>query len=119
MTTNIPYLYLNVIALSCFSLMFVTFLATKKTKEIWAFLAVLLDCILWSGGSVLMRLQLWPGLNFWYTVSLVALFSMELVFYFFAHAFSHQKGKFLLIVFIIILLMELIVLKILNINIMN
>ena len=99
MTINVPFLYVNIIALSCFSLMFVTFLATKKTKEIWAFLAVLLDCILWSGGSVLMRLQLWPGLNFWYTVSLVALFSMELLFYYFVHMFSHQKGKFLLIVF--------------------
>ena len=99
MIANIPFLYINIIALSCFALMFVTFLATKKTPEIWAFLAVLLDCILWSGGSVLMRLQLWPGLNFWYTVSLVALFSMELFFYYFIHTFSHQKGKFLLIVF--------------------
>ena len=60
MITNIPFLYVNIIALSCFTLMFVTFLATKKTPEIWAFLAVLLDCILWAGGSVLMRLQMWP-----------------------------------------------------------
>ena len=99
MITNVPFLYVNIIALSCFCLMFVTFLATKKTPEIWAFLAVLMDCILWAGGSVLMRLQIWPGLNFWYTVSLVALFSMELLFYYFIHTFSHQKGKFLLIVF--------------------
>ena len=56
MITNIPFLYVNIIALSCFTLMFVTFLATKKTPEIWAFLAVLLDCILWTGGSILMRL---------------------------------------------------------------
>ena len=76
MITNIPFLYVNIIALSCFTLMFVTFLATKKTPEIWAFLAVLLDCILWAGGSILMRLQMWPSLNFWYTISLVALFSV-------------------------------------------
>ena len=60
MITNIPFLYVNIIALSCFTLMFVTFLAAKKSPEIWAFQAVLLDCILWSGGSVLMRLQMWP-----------------------------------------------------------
>ena len=58
--TNIPFLYINVTALCCFSLMFVTFLATKKTPEILAFMAVLLDCILWSGGSSLMRIQMWP-----------------------------------------------------------
>ena len=89
-TSNIPFLFINITVLSCFLLMFVTFLATKKTREIWAFLAVLLDCILWSGGSVLMRLEMWPGLNFWYAVSLVALFSMELLFYTFVHTFSKR-----------------------------
>lgn len=100
-TANIPFLFINITVLCCFLLMFVTFLATKKTREIWAFLAVLLDCILWSGGSVLMRLEMWPGLNFWYAVSLVALFSMELLFYIFVHTFSKRKGKFLLILFAI------------------
>ena len=50
--THIPFLFINVTALSCFVLMFVTFLATKKTAEIWSFLAVLLDAILWVGGSI-------------------------------------------------------------------
>jgi diguanylate cyclase (GGDEF)-like protein/putative nucleotidyltransferase with HDIG domain len=97
--SNIPFLFINVTALSCFALMFVTFLATKKTPEIWAFLAVLLDAILWSGGSILMRMQMWPGLHFWYQVSLVALFSMELLFYIFVYTFARRKGKFLLILF--------------------
>lgn len=99
MISNIPYLFINVTALSCFALMFVTFLATKKTPEIWAFLAVLLDAIFWSGGAILMRMQMWPGLEFWYQVSLVALFSMELLFYIFVHTFARRKGKFLLILF--------------------
>ena len=99
MMSNIPFLFINVTALSCFALMFVTFLATKKTPEIWAFLAVLLDAILWSGGPILMRMQMWPGLHFWYQVSLVALFSMELLFYIFVHTFARRKGKFLLILF--------------------
>ncbi len=99
--SNVPYLYINVAVLSCFTLMFVTVLAVKKTPEIWAFLAVLLDAILWAGGSVLMRLQIWPGLEFWYTVSLVALFIMELLFYVFTHTFAHRKGKLLLGIFIV------------------
>ncbi len=97
--SSIPFLYVNITVLCCFLLMFFTFLATKKTPEIWAFLAVLLDAILWSGGSVLMRLQMWPGLEFWYKVSLVALFSMELFFYYFVHTFARCKGRFLLTVF--------------------
>ena len=55
---DIPFLFINITVFSCFLLMFVTFLATKKTPEIWAFLAVLLDAILWSGGAILMRLQM-------------------------------------------------------------
>ena len=102
--SNIPFLYINVTALCCFALMFVTFLATKKTPEIWAFMAVLLDCILWSGGSILMRLRMWPGLRFWYAVSLVALFSMELLFYLFVHTFARRKGRFLLCVFTLLTL---------------
>lgn len=98
---DIPFLFINITVFSCFLLMFVTFLATKKTPEIRAFLAVLLDAILWSGGAILMRLQMWPGMNFWYKVSLVALFSMELFFYFFVHTFSRRKGRFLLAVFTI------------------
>ena len=97
--STVPFLYINVTALCCFSLMFITFLATKKTPEIRAFLAVLLDCIVWTGASVLMRIQMWPGLRFWYSVSLVSLFSLELFFYFFVHTFAHRKGKFLLMVF--------------------
>ena len=47
------------------------------------------------------------GGNFWYTVSLVALFCMELVFYYFVHTVSHQKGKFLLILFTVWTLLNL------------
>ncbi len=93
---SIDYIAINIIACGCFVLMFVVFLSAKKTSEIWVFLAVLLDCILWSGGSILMRLQMWPGLNFWYNVSLTALFVMELLFYVFVHRFTRRKGWFLL-----------------------
>jgi diguanylate cyclase (GGDEF)-like protein/putative nucleotidyltransferase with HDIG domain len=97
MTTQVPFLYVNFTALCCFALMFIAFIAAKKTSEIRAFMVVLADCILWSGGSVLMRLQMWPGMDFWYDLSLVALFSMELLFYWFVHTFSHQKGRFTLL----------------------
>lgn len=96
---SIPYLYINVIALCCFLLMFVTFFAAQKTPEIKAFMVIMFDGILWSGSSILMRLQIWPGLRFWYAVCLATLFCMELFFFYFVHAFSQRKGKFSLLLF--------------------
>jgi diguanylate cyclase (GGDEF)-like protein/putative nucleotidyltransferase with HDIG domain len=80
--------------------MFAVFLAAKKTPEIRAFLLMMVDCVVWIAGSILMRLQVWPGLNFWYYVSLLAIFSMEFVFYNFLHSFARENGKFMLTVFL-------------------
>lgn len=102
MTHTIPYLTVNMLALSCFALMFATFLAAKKTQEIYAFMAVLAGCILWSGGAILMRLQMWPSMEFWYYVSIVSLFSLEWLFYLFVHNFSHQRGKFTLVLWTVL-----------------
>lgn len=98
MTFQIPFLYVNLLALCAFVLMFFIFLAAKKTPEMQAFLALMFTCVLWTAGSIFMRLQLWPSMHFWYYVSLLAIFSMEAVFYVFLTVFSRQKGKLLAIV---------------------
>lgn len=72
-----------------------TFLAAKKTPEIWAFIVVMFGFILWTGGSILMRLQVFPGVVFWYYVSIMALFSLALLIYFFVCSFARVKGYFL------------------------
>ena len=100
MNYTVPFLYINLVAFCLFVILFVTFLAAKKTPEIRDFLIMMLDCVVWVGGAILMRLQVWPGMNFWYYVSLVAIFSMEFVFYNFLHSFAQEKGKFLLLVFL-------------------
>jgi len=99
MTFQIPFLYVNLLALCAFVLMFFIFLAAKKTPEMQAFLALMFTCVLWTAGSIFMRLQLWPSMHFWYYVSLLAIFSMEAVFYVFLTVFSRQKGKLLALVF--------------------
>ena len=55
--SHIPFLYVNIFALCGFALMFIVFLATKKTSEIRSCLALILDCLVWTAGSILMRLQ--------------------------------------------------------------
>lgn len=93
MLSQIPFIYVNLLALCSFLLMFTAFAASQKTPVIRVFMVVLGDCILWSGSCVLMRLQMWPSMHFWYYVSLVTLFIMELLFYWFVHTFYRQKGK--------------------------
>ncbi|MGM9521887.1 MAG: HD domain-containing phosphohydrolase [Oscillospiraceae bacterium] len=99
--TNVPYLYINLIALMCFTLIFVTFLASKKSPAIWAFIIMMLGFMLWTGGSILMRLQVFPGINFWYYVSILALFSLALLIYNFVCCIAHEKGYFLKLIWMI------------------
>ena len=93
MVMQIPFIAVNVTALCCYIILFIAFAAAKKNAEIRAFMLVLLNCIFWMGGSVLMRLRVWPGLNFWFYVSLTAIFSMELIFYYFVNTISDRKKK--------------------------
>lgn len=98
---SVPFLYVNVLALFGFALMFSVFMAARKTPEIRAFLFLVIDCLAWTGGSILMRLQTWPGVAFWYYVSLLAIFSTEFLFYLFLHSFTRERGNLLLWVFFV------------------
>ena len=85
--SSIPYLDVNLIGLCCFCVMLITFLSAKKTPEIKAFIVVLIAFILWFGGAILMRLQIYPGVSFWYYVSILAMFSIADLLYFFVCTF--------------------------------
>lgn len=96
---GVPYLYVNLIALCCYVFIFVTFLAAaKKTPEIKSFIVVMVGFIFWTGGSILMRLRVFPGLDFWFYVSILSLFALALLIYFFLCSFAHLKGYFLKLV---------------------
>ena len=84
---------MNVIALCCFCLMFVTVSAAKKTAELNAFRLLMLGGILWTGGAVFMRLELFPGPRFWFGLSLVALLSLSALFYLFLHTFTRCSDR--------------------------
>ena len=59
------------------------FLNMPKTKLVNIFQMLLVVCILWIGGAVLMRLQLRPGGDFWFQISLFGLLMLPMVMYFF------------------------------------
>ncbi len=95
MMNSVPFLYINVIAMCCYALMITAFLAAKKNAEIRSFIMVLTGFMLWTGGSILMRLQIYPGVAFWYYVSILALFALPLLLFYFACSFARIRGKFL------------------------
>jgi len=90
--SSIPYLDVNLTGLCCFCVMLITFLSAKKTPEIKAFIVVLIAFILWFGGAILMRLQIYPGVPFWYYVSILAMFSIAALLYFFVCTFLKIKS---------------------------
>lgn len=96
--SQVPYLYINLIALCCYVFILVTFLAARKTPEIRHFIVVMVGFIFWTGGSVLMRLRVFPGIEFWYYVSILSLFVLALLIYFFIASFARLKGYILKVV---------------------
>ena len=67
------YAFISIIALICYLFLFLTFIAAKRTRIINEFMLILITMILWTGGSFLMRAQLFHRVKAWYDVSILGL----------------------------------------------
>ena len=67
------YAFISIIALICYLFLFLTFIAAKRTRIINEFMLILITMILWTGGSFLMRAQLFHSVKVWYDVSILGL----------------------------------------------
>ena len=85
------YRYISIIAVFFYAFMILTFLAAKKNKLVNSFLTVLLSLILWTGGSVFMRMELWPSYTVWYQVSLCGVLLLPYSYNQFVVAFAGKK----------------------------
>ena len=85
------YEYISIIAVFCYVFMLLTFLVAKKDKLVNSFLTVLLSLILWTGGSVFMRMELWPSYRVWYQVSLCGVLLLPYSYNQFVVAFAGKK----------------------------
>lgn len=96
------YGYISIIAMFCYGFMLLTFLAAKKDKLVNSFLIVLVGQMLWTGGSVFMRMRLWPNYVFWFQASLLGILLLPYAYYRFINAFAGISerlfGKIYLIV---------------------
>lgn len=87
--------WISVIALFCYLILFLTFLAARKTKKvIYSFMFLLVIMILWVGGSFAMRSQLWPSTHVWNQVSLAGIFLLPYGYFRFIMDFLEDKKRY-------------------------
>ena len=72
--------------------LFLTLLSARKSKLIYSFMGLLFAFILWTVGSYFMRMELIPGVRFWWDVSIAGIFAVPISFYLFMFYFTNQKG---------------------------
>lgn len=88
------FLYIPLAALLLNAFLFLTCLSAKKNSLINTFLLLLLTFTAWTSGAFFMRLQLWPGVDFWYIVSTTGVFLTPIVYYLLIYHYTGQKGTF-------------------------
>ncbi len=80
------------------------FINAEKNKITNSFLLVLLAMVFWTGGSLMMRLQIWPTYVFWYHMSFGGILLMLFSYHRFIFAFLGQPNKVSSRIFFILLL---------------
>lgn len=81
---RIAYWSASMIALCAYALLMVVFAISKKDRNIKCIMLVLTCMIGWTGSSLLMKLDAFPGFTFWSTVLTTAMILFPPVFYQFA-----------------------------------
>lgn len=92
---QIPFLYVPIAGVCCYTILLLALAAAKKNRLIRSFMNLLGCYLLWTAGSMLMRLQFYPGFELWYEVSILSLFCIPLLLYNFIFNFVDAKGRFL------------------------
>ncbi len=80
-----------IIALFCYLFLLISFAAAKKNQSIWAFMGLLVFMVVWTAGSLFMRLDYWPSTGFWFHVSLSGLMLLPVAFFMFLRAFIGDR----------------------------
>ena len=100
------YIFIPEIACCCYIFLLLAFIAAKKTPAVKAFITALVCCLIWTAGSVLMRSQIEPSINLWFSISILGLFMLAWSLYLFILIFVGKKITIMAkIWFILIILM--------------
>lgn len=85
------YGFIPAIAVLCYVYLTLTFIAAKKNRIINAFIFVLIASIIWTGGAVFMRVELWPSTKVWYDISILGLTLIPFALYIFCCEFVEKQ----------------------------
>ena len=101
------YSWISGISIFCYLFLLVSFLSSKSRKGVMqAFTHLLVIMILWTGGSVGMRIQLWPSVYLWHHVSLLGMMLLSYGYYQFILEFLDQENhglrKAMLVIFLLL-----------------
>ena len=78
------------ITLIGYMFLFLFFLVAKKDKDIRAFIPFLIALMFWTASSLLMKIQFYPGVDFWNKAMIAGMFIAPLLFYYFLSAFTNN-----------------------------
>ena len=92
-STAVPYIWVPILAVFFYSFLLIAFCLAKKSKLIYSFMWYMFVSLLWTGGSMLMRMQFSPGYAFWYQVSIIAVFAIPYAFYNFVYCYLHGNNR--------------------------
>lgn len=83
-----------VVALLCYIFLFISFLMSKKNPVIHSFMSLLLVMIAWAGGSLFMRLNYFPSVDFWFYLSFVGILLFTPTLFHFLKLFLDAKKNY-------------------------
>ena len=87
------YSWISGIAILCYTFLLVSFLFSKKKVQVLkSFVTLLVIMILWTGGSLGMRMQLWPSVYLWHHVSLLGMLMLPYGYVQFILGFLDQRN---------------------------
>ena len=89
------YSWVSVVSIFCYLFLLLTFASSgqKSKKVIRTFIGMLAIMILWNGGSLGMRLQIWPSPYFWHHVSLLGMMMVTVGYFHFSLDFLDDKNS--------------------------
>lgn len=96
------FLAVPLACLFCSLFLFLAVLSSKMTKLVSSFLILLGSFVLWTGGSVLMRMESYPGMLFWYYVSATGIITVPLCFYNFMYYYTNRRAPFTKMVWMVV-----------------
>ena len=97
------FVFISIIALYCYTFFMLTFLSAHKNRIIRGFIWILAAMIMWTGGSLLMRMQMWPSYDLWYHISLAGIWLIPYAYFCFMRDFAGEERKFYHKVWLILL----------------